>query len=110
MANFIVYYSSLNILSNQGSNKIRGIMWHSPQLVNVQLHPKAFKRMENLKLLMVHNIQIDGEPLKYLSNGLRILEWPDYPFPFPSKYCPQQLVILKMPNSRIRLEKLSKQV
>ena len=104
-----MYYSSLNILSNQGSNKIRGIMLHSPQRVTVQLHPKAFKRMENLKILMVHNIHIH-EPLKYLPNGLRILKWPKYPFPFPYKYCPQQLVILETPCSRIRLEKPLKQV
>ena len=110
MSNFIVYYSSLNILSNQGSNKIRGIMLHSPQRVTVQLHPKAFKRMENLKILMVHNIHIQGEPLKYLPNGLRILKWPEYPFALPSKYCPQQVVIMEMPNSGIRLEKLLKQV
>ena len=109
MANFIVYYNSLNILSNQGSNKIRGIMLHSPQPVTVQLHAEAFKRMENLKLLMVDNIHI-YKPLKYLPNGLRILKWPKYPFPLPSKYCPQQLVIMEMPCSRIRLEKLLKQV
>ena len=109
MANFIVYYNSLNILSNQGSNKIRGIMLHSPQPVTVQLHAEAFKRMENLKMLMVDNIHIH-EPLKYLPNGLKILKWPKYPFPLPSKYCPQQLVIMEMPYGRIRLEKLLKQV
>ena len=109
MANFIVYDSLLNILSNQGSNKIRGIMWHSPQPETVQLHPEAFQRMENLKLLMVDNIHIH-EPLKYLPNGLRILKWPEYPFALPSKYCPQQVVIMEMPNSGIRLEKLLKQV
>jgi hypothetical protein len=84
-------------------------MLHSPQPVTVQLHAEAFKRMENLKLLMVDNIHI-YEPLKYLPNGLRILKWPKYPFPLPSKYCPQQLVIMEMPYSRIRLEKLLKQV
>ena len=110
MANFIVYYSSLNILSNQGSNKIQGIMLHSPQPVTVQLHAKAFKRMENLKMLMVDNIHIP-EPLKYLPNGLKFLKWSKYPFQtLPSKYCPQQLVIMEMPSSRIRLEKLLKQV
>ena len=109
MANFIVYYSSLNILSNQGSNKIRGIMWHSPQPVTVQLHAKAFKRMENLKMLMVDNIHIH-EPLKYLPNRLRFLKWSKYHFQtLQSKNCPQQLVIM-MPCSRIRLEKLLKQV
>ncbi|KAF3946142.1 hypothetical protein CMV_027557 [Castanea mollissima] len=47
--------------------------------------------------------------LKYLPNGLKILEWHKYPFPLPSNYFPQQLVVLKMPHSCIRLEKLFKQ-
>ena len=60
--------------------------------------------MENLKFLIVYNINI-CEALKDLPNGLRFLHWGNYPFPLPSKYCPQKLVALKMPDSHIRLEK-----
>ena len=84
-------------------------MLYSPKPVTVQLHNKAFQRMENLKFLMVYNVNI-CEPLKYLPNGLRFLHWGNYPFPLPSKYCPQKLVALEMPGSQIRLEKLFKQV
>ena len=109
LANSIVLYVSLNSLSNQGSNIIRGIMCHSPDPITVQLHAKAFKKMENLKFLMVRNVLISKE-LKYLPSGLKLLEWHKYPFSLPSNYCLQQLVVLKMPHSCIRLEKLFEQV
>ena len=109
MANFIVLYVTLNSLSNQGSNKIRGIMLHSPNLVTVQLHAKAFRKMKNLKYLIVRNVLI-SEELKYLPDGLRLLEWDQYPFSLPSNFCSQQLVVLKMSGSCIRLENLFKQV
>ncbi|KAL4605423.1 hypothetical protein ACB092_09G027700 [Castanea dentata] len=96
------------LTGSKGSDKIRGIMWHSPNPITVQLHAKAFKKMKNLKFLMVHNVLV-SEELKYLPNGLKILEWHGYPFSLPSNYCPQQLVVLKMQDSCIRLEKLFKQ-
>jgi len=65
--------------------------------------------MENLKFLMVSNVLIFKE-LKYLPNGLKLLEWDQYHFSLPSNFCPQELVVLKMPHSCIRLEKLFKQV
>ena len=109
LANSIVLYISLNSLSNQGSDKIEGLMLHSPNPITVQLHDKAFKKMKNLKFLMVRNVLI-SEGLKYLPNGLLLLEWDGYHFSLPDNYCPQQLVELKMPNSCISLEKLFKQV
>ena len=109
MENSIVLYVSLISLSNQGSDKIRGIMLHSPNPITVQLHTKAFKKMENLKFLMVSNVLI-SEEIKYLPNGLKLLEWDQYPFSLPSNFCPQELVVLEMPQSCIRLEKLFNQV
>ena len=124
MENSIVLYVSLISLSNQGSNKIRGIMLHSPNPTTVQLHTKAFKKMENLKFLMVRNV-LFSEELKYLPSGLKLLEWDQYPYSFngskllewdqysftlPSNFCPKKLVVLKMSYSCIRLEKLFKQV
>ena len=84
-------------------------MLHSPTLVQVRLHPEAFKMMENLIFLMVDNVEI-SEELTYFPSGLKLLEWPKYPFDFPSNYCPQQLVALEMRGSCIRLEKIFKQV
>ena len=84
-------------------------MLHSPKPVKVQLHPDVFKRMINLRILIVNNLHI-CEVIQYFPNGIRLLSWPKYPFPLPSNYCPQQLVGLDMPDSRIELEKLCKQV
>ena len=84
-------------------------MWCSPKPIMVSLEAKTFKRMENLKFLIVRNVHI-CEELKYLPYGLRLLEWHEFPFSLPSKYCPQQLVALDMSHSHIRLEKLLKQV
>ena len=109
MQNSIVLYVSLISLSNQGSDKIRGIMLHSPNPITVQLYTKAFKKMENLKFLMVSNVII-SEEIKYLPNGLKLLEWDQYHFSLPSNFCPQELVELEMPQSCIRLEKLFNQV
>ena len=84
-------------------------MLHSPQLVKVQLHTKAFRSMENLKFLIVENVHI-YKPLKFLPNKLILLKWPHYPFHWPSEYFPEKLVAIEMPHSHIRLPKLIKQV
>ena len=84
-------------------------MLSSPKLITLHLNAKAFERMENLKFLIVHNVRI-CEDLKYLPNGLRLLDWPDYSFSLPSTFCPQQLFKLNMPRSCIRLENLFNKV
>ena len=84
-------------------------MLHSPTLVQVRLHPEAFKMMENLIFLMVDNVEIIEE-LTYFPSGLRLLEWPNYPFDFPSNFGPQQLVELKMLKSCITLKTVFKEV
>ena len=84
-------------------------MWYSPKPRKVKLQANAFKNMRNLKFLLVGNVQI-SEGLKYLPNKLRLLQWPEYNFPLPLKFYPHNLVALDMPNSRIILEKLLKQV
>ncbi|KAL4639452.1 hypothetical protein ACB092_03G219600 [Castanea dentata] len=103
------YKDSLKVLTgNMGSKKIRGIILHLPQPVEVQLHTKAFKKMKNLKFLIVENVRI-CEPLEFLPRSLVILKWPNYPFHWPFEYFPEQLVSLEMPHSCIRLPRLIKQ-
>ena len=84
-------------------------MLRSPQPVELQLHTKAFKKMKNLKFLIVENVHI-GEPLEFLPPSLIFLKWPHYRFHWPSEYFPKQLVAIEMPHSHIRLPKLIKQV
>ncbi|XP_030964438.1 disease resistance-like protein DSC1 [Quercus lobata] len=103
------YKDSLKVLTtDKGSKHIRGIMLHSPQQVKVQLHTEAFRKMENLKFLIVENVHI-CKPLEFLPNNLILLKWPHYPFHWPLEYFPEQLVAIEMPHSRIKLPKLIKQ-
>ena len=84
-------------------------MWCEPEPITVSMKASAFKRMENLKFLIINNVQ-NSKKLKYLSNELRLFEWSGYHFSLPSKWCPQKLVGLKVSNSCIRSAKLFKQV
>ncbi|KAL0007748.1 hypothetical protein SO802_009250 [Lithocarpus litseifolius] len=93
---------------NMGSDKIRGIMLCSPKPTEVPLKANVFKKMKNLKFLLVGNVHI-GEALKYLPDELRILEWRES-LSLSSKCClPQEIVVLKMSKSDIILEKAFKQ-
>ena len=80
-----------------------------PEPITIQLEAKAFKKMKNLRFLIVDNVQT-FEGLKYLPNGLRLLNWPDYAFPLPSSFCPKNLVHLNMPRSKVILQELLNQV
>ncbi|XP_075659269.1 TMV resistance protein N-like, partial [Castanea sativa] len=103
------YKDSLKVLTtNKGSEKIRGIMLHPPQAIKVQLHVEAFKKMENLKFLIVDNVDI-CKPLEFLPHSLIFLRWCNYPFHWPFEHFPEQLVAIEMPNSCIRLPKLISQ-
>ena len=95
---------------NRGQ-KIRGLMlcWPVPEPRMVQLEANTFKKMKNLKFLIVQNVQI-LRGLEYLPSGLRLLDWPDYSFSLPSTFCPQLLVKLNMPHSCIALEEPFRQV
>ena len=84
-------------------------MWCEPEPITISLKASAFKRMENLKFLIINNVQ-NSKKLKYLSNELRLFEWSGYHFSLPSKWCPQKLVGLKVLNSCIKSTKLFKQV
>ena len=84
-------------------------MWYSPKPRKVKLQANAFKNMINLKFLLIGNVQI-SEGLKYLPNELRLLQWPEYNFPLPIEFYPQNLVVLNMPNGKIGPEKLFKPV
>ncbi|XP_030962743.1 disease resistance protein RPP2B-like [Quercus lobata] len=100
------YKDSLKVLTtNKGSKNIRGIMLHSRQQLEVQLHTEAFRRMENLKFLIVENVHIH-KPLEFLPKNLILLKWPQYPFHWPSEYFAKQLVAVEMPHSCIRLPRL----
>jgi len=64
--------------------------------------------MENLKFLIIDNVEICGS-LDYLPNDLRLLEWRGCTLSsLPSNFHPQKLIALNMPQSRVILDKLFK--
>ena len=78
----------------------------SPESPKIQLEPKCLEKMKNLKFLMVSNVEICGD-LKYLPNGLKVLDWCGCPLSsLPSSFRPQKLTVLNMPESRVILNKL----
>nr|XP_023886681.1 TMV resistance protein N-like [Quercus suber] len=98
------------LTGNLGTDKIQAIILRSPEPATMELQGEPFERMKNLKFLFVENVHIFCEEFQYLPNGLRILEWHNFPFSWPSKYCPQKLVTLNMSwSSGIRMEKIFKQ-
>ena len=74
----------------------------------LQLEANCFKKMKNMKFLMVGNVDI-CRGLEYLPNGLRVLDWLGFSLSsLPSNFHPQKLVAPNMPQSQIILDKLFK--
>jgi hypothetical protein len=68
----------------------------------IHLSPGAFKNMTRLKIFINHNARFSKKP-NCLSNGLRLLDWLDYPGEsLPTKFCGKNLVVLKMPLSQLK--------
>ncbi|XP_061350173.1 disease resistance protein Roq1-like [Gastrolobium bilobum] len=86
---------------NTGTSSIQIIILEFPKFEEVvEWDGNAFKKMENLKTLIIRNSCFAQGP-KHLPNSLRILEWWRYPSPsLPSDFHPEKLVILKLPESR----------
>ncbi|XP_020211972.1 TMV resistance protein N isoform X1 [Cajanus cajan] len=65
----------------------------------VEWNRKAFKKMKNLKTLIIKNGHFSKGP-KHLPNSLRVLEWLKYPSKgLPTDFCSKKLSICKLPKS-----------
>ena len=70
----------------------------------MQWNGEAFKKMRNLKVLIVGDTHFSVGP-KYLPNSLRVLDWSGYPSAsLPSGFQPSKLFILSLPNSCFKLD------
>ncbi|XP_054814409.1 TMV resistance protein N-like isoform X1 [Prosopis cineraria] len=88
---------------NEGTKKIEVINLHMLEDEEVDWDGMAFKKMSNLKMLIIRNAQFSTAP-KYLPSSLRVLEWKGYPYSsLPCDFNPKQLVILRVPESRLTL-------
>lgn len=77
---------------------------------DLHVHESAFKGMSNLHFLKFYTFKEEvrlhlNESFDFLPPKLKLLHWDKYPMKcMPSKFHPENLVILKMQNSK--LEKL----
>eukprot|EP00258_Populus_trichocarpa_P039684 XP_024455703.1 disease resistance protein TAO1 isoform X2 [Populus trichocarpa] len=100
-----------HVLTNhQGTGKVEAISLDMSATKEMNLSPTAFEGIYNLRLFDFHNPNSPDEltrirlprGLQFLSNGLRILYWYNYPLKsLPSNFCPEKLVELKMPCSQL---------
>ncbi|KAK7271000.1 hypothetical protein RJT34_26570 [Clitoria ternatea] len=84
---------------NTGTDKIEIIKLKACNSIKVQWNGKAFKKMKNLKILIIENAIFSTGP-EHLPNSLRVLDWSGYPLrSLPSDFNPKQVEILHMPCS-----------
>jgi hypothetical protein len=68
----------------------------------IHLSHKAFKKMKRLRLIIIHSAHFSEQPT-FLSNELRLIDWPKYPGKsFPSNFRGKNLIVLRMPHSHLR--------
>ena len=100
--NIIRFCDELMPLVSQGTDKIEALVLVMPQDEEVQWNGKAFKKMKNLKILIIKNACFSCEP-KYLPNSLRVLKWKNYSSSaLPLDFHPRNLAILSLTNSSLR--------
>ncbi|XP_050275551.1 disease resistance protein RPV1-like [Quercus robur] len=81
-------------------DEIQGITLSLPQPRKMQLN---LEKMRSLKYLIIRNVIC--EDLKSFPNGLRLLDWNEFPLlSLPSTFEPTKLIALKMPWSHIELD------
>ncbi|XP_061370718.1 disease resistance protein Roq1-like [Gastrolobium bilobum] len=87
---------------NTGTDTIEVMIIDLCKDKEVQWSGKAFKKMRNLRILIIRNARFTGGP-QNLPNCLRVLDWSGYPSPsLPSDFNPENLVILSLPESCLK--------
>ncbi|XP_059455272.1 disease resistance protein RPV1-like [Corylus avellana] len=87
---------------NTGTNKVEGILIDLPKQDLIRLSPEAFEKMKMLRMLINRGAHFFEEP-NFLSNELRLLDWPEYyGESLPSNFCGQNLSVLRMPYSHLK--------
>ncbi|XP_050218237.1 disease resistance protein RPV1-like [Mercurialis annua] len=105
------------LANTKGKESVQGICLDMSKVDKICLHPKAFSRMPNVRLLKFYRHPYDrereqkpvfmlesgqSEYLKYLPSMLSLIHWEEYPYKsLPSKISVENLIELNMPNSNI---------
>ncbi|XP_061356990.1 disease resistance protein Roq1-like [Gastrolobium bilobum] len=94
---------------NTGTSNIEMIYLHFPKFEEVvKWDGKAFKKMTNLKTLIIKNGHFSEAP-KQFPKCLRVLEWWRFPSQsLPSNLHPTNLAIFRLPGSSLMLLELAK--
>jgi L1 cell adhesion molecule like protein len=86
-------------LKLKGTDTIEVIIINLCNDKEVKWNGKAFKKMKNLKILIVRSARFSRGPKK-LPNSLRVLDWSGYPSDsLPADFNPKNLMILSLPES-----------
>ncbi|KAK7370049.1 hypothetical protein VNO80_12102 [Phaseolus coccineus] len=94
---------------NKGSDAIQCILLDTSKIKKVKVHARTFKKMDNLRMLMLYcskdkytsNVSLESS-LVDLPDTLKILYWKDFPQrSWPPNFCPQNLVTLEMPGCHL---------
>ncbi|PRQ22084.1 putative toll-like receptor, P-loop containing nucleoside triphosphate hydrolase [Rosa chinensis] len=90
------------LTNNTGTEAIEGIIVDSNELgVDVDVTPKSFSMMKNLRYLKIESGNLSKE-LVYLPDNLRILDWTRYPLKsLPLHFNPRKLLQLSLSHSCI---------
>ncbi|XP_030935996.1 TMV resistance protein N-like [Quercus lobata] len=92
------------LMKNMEMEAIQGLFLELGELQIFQMacwNLEAFPKMPNLKLLIIHGVQLLHGP-KNLPNKLRILDWSEYPSKsLPLDFQPDELVELHLLHSKI---------
>ncbi|XP_030934615.1 TMV resistance protein N-like [Quercus lobata] len=90
------------LTNNIGTGEVQAMVLELSSTEDVDWHPEAFSKMQNLKLLIIDSIQFK-HGLKHLPNNLRFLDWRKYPSKsLPSSFESTKLVKLCMNYSYIK--------
>lgn len=95
-------------LDLKGTDTVEVVVINLCKDKEVQWNGKAFKKMKNLRILIVTNACFSRGP-QNLPNSLRVLDWSAYPsLSLPADFNPKNLVILSLPESCLQSFKSSK--
>ena len=89
-------------MSWQGTDAVKAIKLELPNLTRLDVDPRAFRKMKNLRLLMVRNARFSTN-LKYLPDNLKWIKWHAFSQDsLPSSFITKNLVGLDLQYSRIQ--------
>ncbi|XP_057760764.1 disease resistance protein RUN1-like [Arachis stenosperma] len=96
------YEDVLQVLTEgMGSEKIQGIMLDLPEKQEVRLSDQDFRKLKNLRMLIIRNAEFSGGHV-HLPRNLRLLDWKEYPSPsLPSDFLPEKIVMLELRHSHL---------